>query len=64
MSKKLETLTSTWRVASAKPTEFGFHYRRYLPKIIYGWVMHDLQFIKRNGGVVYKKAGYKLKDLK
>lgn len=62
MSEKLKTITSTWRVASSKPTEFGFYYRWYLPKFIYSWVMHDLQFIRRNGKLTYKRAGYTPKD--
>lgn len=59
---KLKTYNSTWTVASHKPTVFGFHYRWYLPKFIYGWVMQDLQFIRRNGKLTYKKAGYKPKE--
>lgn len=59
-----ETITSTWRVASEKSTEFGFYYRWYLPKFIYKWVMDDLQFIRRNGKLTYKRAGYKQKEAK
>lgn len=50
---------STWTIASTKPTEFGFSYRWWIPKFVYSAVMHDLRFIKRNGSMVYKKAGYK-----
>lgn len=61
MGKKVSTYTSTWTVASQKTTEFGFYYRWYLPKFVYGWVMHDLQYIRRNKKLTYKKAGYKPK---
>lgn len=61
---KIKTINSTWTVASTKPTEFGFSYRWWIPKFVYTAVMHDLKFIRRNGSVVYKKAGYKMKEKK
>jgi len=56
---KLKEMTSTWTITVAKLTKFGFYYRWYLPKFIYSWVMHDLQFIERGDTRVYTKAGYK-----
>lgn len=58
----IRSLTSTWTMASKKTAEFGFYYRWYLPKFIYSLVMADLQFIRRNNSLVYKKAGYKPKS--
>lgn len=62
-SNSTKSFTSTWRIASNKPTEFGYRYRWYVPKFIYSWVMHDLQFIRRNRKLIYKKAEYKVNDL-
>jgi hypothetical protein len=55
---KIRTYNSTWIMASRKPTEFGFSYRWWIPRFVYSAVMHDLKYIKRNGKMIYKKAGY------